>query len=149
MIKYLKGNIFFKAYSSSAGEVIGKLSVIFLIRCMSLKRILLLGYCISSISVLLLIICADKEQLMPWLIGFARIGIGQQFVALYLSLVLCMPTILVSTAFGTSVTVGKISTIFAPLIAEADSPINLFLMLAIITVAGVVSQCLNAEKYAD
>ena len=116
---------------------------------MSLKRILLLGYCISSISVLLLIICADKEQLMPWLIGFARIGIGQQFVALYLSLVLCMPTILVSTAFGTSVTVGKISTIFAPLIAEADSPINLFLMLAIITVAGVVSQCLNAEKYAD
>ena len=59
VIKYLKGDLFFKAYSSSVGEVIGKLSTIFLIRCMSLKRILLLGYCISSIGVLLLIICAE------------------------------------------------------------------------------------------
>ena len=86
---------------------------------------------------------------MPWIIGFARIGVSQTFVALYLSLVLCIPTILVTTAIGTSVTFGKIASSFAPLIAEADFPINLYLFFAIITLAAVVSQCLNTEKYAD
>ena len=76
VIKYLNGNIFLNAYSSSAGEVFGKLSTICLLKCMSLKRILLLAFSISSFGLLLMIICAENEIIMPWVLGLARVGVS-------------------------------------------------------------------------
>ena len=146
VIKYLNGNIFLNAYSSSAGEVFGKLSTICLIKCMSLRRILLLAFTISSFGLTLMIINAENEALMPWFLGLARVGVSQAFVALYLSVVLSYPTNLASTAIGVCVSVGKVATIFAPMIAEAPAPTNLIIVVTLIVLAAIVSQFLDTER---
>ena len=150
VIKYLNGNIFLNAYSISAGEVFGKLSTICLLRCMSLRQILLLAFSISSFGLLLIIIFAENEALMPWLLGLARVGVSQAFVALYLSIVLFYPTILASTAIGVCVTVGKAATTFAPMIAEAPAPANLIIVMILTVLAAIVSQFLDTQRgFAD
>lgn len=59
VLKYLNGDIFLNAYSVSAGEIIGKLSTIFLLRCTSLKRVFLIAFGMSSLGSLLLVIFRD------------------------------------------------------------------------------------------
>ena len=56
VLKYLNGNIFLNAYSVSAGEIIGKLTTIPLLRCTSLKRVFLIAFGTGSLGVLLLVL---------------------------------------------------------------------------------------------
>jgi len=76
---------------------------------------------------------------MPWILGFARIGVSQAFVALYLSVILCYPTILTSSAIGVCVTFGKVAASFAPMIAEAPAPTNLIIVMTMTVLAAIVS----------
>uniref|UniRef100_A0A7S3HVQ1 Major facilitator superfamily (MFS) profile domain-containing protein n=1 Tax=Favella ehrenbergii TaxID=182087 RepID=A0A7S3HVQ1_9SPIT len=147
VLKYLNGSIFLNAYSSSFGEILGKLSTVFLLRCISIKRVFLLAFGVSSVGMMLLILCGDNDELVPWILGFARIGFSQAFVAAYLGAILYYPTILASSAIGVCVTISKSATILAPIIAEVDAPINLIILLVIAVSACVVSQCMDTEKY--
>lgn len=113
---------------------------------MSLRRILLLAFTISSFGLTLMIINGENEALMPWFLGLARVGVSQAFVALYLSVVLSYPTNLASTAIGVCVSVGKVATIFAPMIAEAPAPANLIIVVTLIVLAAIVSQFLDTER---
>ena len=139
LLKYLKGNIFLNAYTSSAGEILGKLSTIAMLKCISLKRVLLVAFCTSSVGMLLLILCDGDPVLTPWVLGLARIGFSQGFVAVYLTCVLCYPTVLTSTTIGIATCSSKILTMSAPLIAELDPPINLVILLVIAVSASIVS----------
>ena len=125
VIKYLNGNIFLNAYSVSAGEIIGKLSTIPLLRCISLKQVFLVAFGMSTLGTLLLILFRDADSWMPLILIVARFGFSQAFVASYLSFILVYPTILTSTAIGIAVTMSKLATIFAPVIAEIQTPKNL------------------------
>lgn len=58
VLKYLNGSIFLNAYSSSAGELLGKLSTIPILKCTDLRRVFLIAFGFSSIGTLLLIVFA-------------------------------------------------------------------------------------------
>ena len=122
VLKYLNGNIFLNAYSVSAGEIIGKLSTIPLLRCISIKRVFLVAFGMSSVGMLLLILFRNADDWIPLILVVARFGFSQAFVASYLSFILVYPTILTSTAIGIAVTMSKCATIFAPVIAEIQPP---------------------------
>lgn len=143
VLKYLNGSIFLNAYSSSAGEIIGKLSTIPLLRCISLRQVFLIAFTMASGGTLLLLIFRDAEGWIPMILVIARFGFSQAFVASYLSFILVYPTILTSTAIGIAVTMSKCATIFAPVIAEVESPKNLIILLSISVTALIVSQCLQ------
>ena len=145
VIKYLDGNIFLNFYTSSAGECFGKLSVILLLRWISPRQTLLLGLSVSSVGLLLLILCNDRPDLMPLVLAIARIGVCIGFVALYLCAVMCYPTILANTVMGVCVTIGKGGTIFAPMIVELEAPWNLVFVLVIVALSAIVSTCLNTD----
>ena len=142
VLKYLKGDIFINAYSSSFGEIVGKLSTIPLLRCTSIKRIYLIAFSLSSVGVLLLIIFKDSDNWIPLILMVARFGFSQAFVLGYLGIILVYPTILTSTAMGICVMMSKIATIFAPIVTEVQSPINLVILMSIAIVATLVSQFL-------
>lgn len=73
-LKYLSGSIFLNAYSSAAGEIIGKLSVIPLLRCSNLKRVFLIAFGIATIGTFLLIIFNQSVIWVPLMLMFARFG---------------------------------------------------------------------------
>ena len=139
VLKYLNGSIFINAYSSSAGEIVGKLSTIPLLRCTSLKRVFLIAFTMSALGMLLLVIFSQSESWIPVMLMIARFGFSQAFVASYLSMILLYPTVLTSTAIGICVTMSKMATIFAPMIAEIPSPTNLVILLVIAIVSSIVS----------
>ena len=74
VLKYLEGSIFTNAYTSSAGEIIGKLSTIPLLRYISLRRVALIAFGMGALGSLLLIIAGDNESLVPWILVIARLG---------------------------------------------------------------------------
>lgn len=74
VLKYLEGSIFKNAYTSSAGEIIGKLSTIPLLRYISLRRVALIAFGMGALGSLLLIIAGDNESLVPWILVIARLG---------------------------------------------------------------------------
>lgn len=139
VLKYLKGNIFVNAYSSSAGEIVGKLSTIPLLRCTSTKKVFLIAFTMSALGMQLLIIFSQSDTWIPVMLMIARFGFSQAFVASYLSMILLYPTILTSTAIGICVTMSKLATIFAPMIAEMSSPTNLIILLVIAIISSIVS----------
>ena len=73
-LKYLSGSIFLNAYSSAAGEIVGKLSVIPVLRCTSLKGVFLVAFGIATIGTLLLVIFSQTVMWVPFMLMFARFG---------------------------------------------------------------------------
>lgn len=74
VLKYLGGSIFTNAYTSSAGETIGKLSTIPLLRYISLKKVALIAFGMGSLGTFLLILAGDNQTLVPWALIVARLG---------------------------------------------------------------------------
>ena len=74
ILKYLNGNIFVNSYCSAAGEILGKLSLIPILRCTSLKRVFLICWSTAVIGTLFLIIFSDNETLIPIMLIIARFG---------------------------------------------------------------------------
>ena len=79
----------------------------------------------------------------------ARFGFSQAFVASYLSIIFVYPTILTSTTIGICVTMSKIATIFAPIIAEIHDPFNLVILLIVAILATFISQFLVLDNKAQ
>ena len=146
VLKYLNGSIFSLGYASAAGEVFGKLSTIPILKYLSLRRVFLLSFGMSTISLALMILCADSDLLTPVLLLVNRFFFSQAYVLSYLSIVLLYPTVLAASAGGICVMVSKCVTIIAPMIAEVRSPLNLLIVLCVSLAAAIGSQFLNDEN---
>ena len=146
VLKYLEGSIFFNAYASSAAEIIGKLSTIFVLQCASLKRGLLISFGTGLLGIFLLIFFSDSESWIPLMFFIAKFGLSQAFVIVYLSVIFLYPTILSQTAMGACNLLARIATIMAPLIAEVRSPINLIVLFIICGAGLIASQCMIMPK---
>ena len=145
ILKYLSGSLFLNLYSSGFGEIAGKLSAIPLLRCASLRMVFMIAFSFASLGLLLLIILQNYENITPVLVLLTRYSFSMGYVASYLSIVLLYPAILASTAGGICVLVSKSVTIFAPMVAEMRSPINLVTVLCISVVATFTSHFLRVE----
>ena len=74
ILKYLNGNIFVNSYFSATGEILGKLSLIPILRYTSLKRVFLICWSTAVIGTLFLIIFSNNETLIPIMLMIARFG---------------------------------------------------------------------------
>ena len=74
VLKYLHGNIFLNAYSSGAGEILGTLSNILILRCTDLKRVFLIAFGSATMGTMLLLIFKQSDSLTPFLLILARFG---------------------------------------------------------------------------
>ena len=142
VLKYLHGNIFLNAYSSGAGEILGKLSNIPILRCTDLKRVFLIAFGSATMGTMLLLIFKQSDSLTPFLLILAKFGFSQAFPASYLSIMFIYPTILAGTAMGVCVTVAKIVSVMAPMVAEVHSPLNLIILMTLGAITTVISQFL-------
>ena len=84
-------------------------------------------------------IFSESETWTPVVLMLARFGFSQGFVASYLTMILIYPTVLTSSAMGIAVTMSKLATVLAPMIAEVDAPTNLLILLGVVVLATVVS----------
>jgi len=74
VLKYLNGSIFLNAYSSSVGEIVGKLSTIPLLRCTGMRRVFLIAFGLATIGTLLLASFSQSELWIPMMLMVARFG---------------------------------------------------------------------------
>ena len=72
MLKYLHGSIYLNMYSSGAGEIAGKLSVIPMLRCVSLRRLFMIAFSLASLGCLLLILFRNTDAIIPVLVLITR-----------------------------------------------------------------------------
>ena len=138
-LKYLNGNIFLNAYSSGAGEILGKISTILILKCTDLRRVFFIAFGCATAGTSLLVIFNRSDIWTPFILMLARFGFSQAFPASYLSVMFFYPAILTGTAMGVCMTVSKVATVMAPMVAEVHSPLNLIILMIIGALATVFS----------
>ena len=62
------------AYAAQSAEITGKLTTIFLLQCVSLKRAFLVAFSISAIGLILLMIFSHSEGWIPMMLLITRFG---------------------------------------------------------------------------
>ena len=118
-LKYIRGNIFINGIVSSVSECAGYLLAGILFKKVGLKATLTLSYSITLTGILCLLLTSTTNQF--WLSIFilgAKFGISISFNIAFIGTYHLFPPSIIGTAFGICGVFGRVSTIFAPYVAE-------------------------------
>ena len=138
-LKYVAGNLFTNNYTTAAGEIAGKLSAGLVISAIGLKRLYLVAFGLGMLGALVMIVFSEYGSVIPYCLFVSKFGYSMAFLGVYFNIILLFPTILKSSSMGFCNIFGRIAGIFAPFIAEATPPINLWTLFGCTVLAFVFS----------
>ncbi|CDW73161.1 solute carrier family member 5 [Stylonychia lemnae] len=138
-IKYLPGNIYLNIIISASAEIVFLLLSSLFIKAFGLKKSFIIGFSVSLVGSFTLIFYSEHHGFISILIILlTRVGMASIMNASYLGFSVLFPTQYSQTSFGFAKLMGRVVTIFAPFIAELDSPIPM-IAFTILTIIGLIS----------
>ena len=125
---------------SSASEVFAYLLSGLIYKKFGMKLSFFSCFIISFVGGICYIFFGYIDNLVPFLILFAKFGVASTFNTAYLANAILYPASLVSTAFGICNIAARLTTIVAPELAEVPAPIpmTVFTVLAALAAIGSV-----------
>jgi hypothetical protein len=120
-LKYLPGNIYTNTYMMYIAAVTGSLSAGYLLKHISLKRMLIscnLTMCIGVLLILGFGFEHESEWLLPFLLLLSIFGCSQGFNTIYQGNNRLFPTLFTATSIGICNLIARGVTIASPEIAE-------------------------------
>ena len=137
-LKYLQGDIYKNAYTSSVAEIIAKLIGGIVLVKFGLKPIFAFCFTIACIGAVALIFVTDaNDWIISMLVMGAKFGISMGWVGCYMGMILLFKTTLVGAAMGCCNVICRLAAMAAPLIAELDAPIPM-ITIGVLTIIGAV-----------
>ena len=135
-LKYLQGDIYLNAYSSSVAEIIAKLTGGCVLVKFGLKPIFAFCFLIAFIGSLSLIFVTEADD---WIISFlvmvAKFGISMGWVGAYMGMILLFKTTLVGAAMGYCNVLCRLAAMAAPMVAELEAPVPM-ICISVLTLLG-------------
>ena len=139
-MKYIEGNIFVNTTTASSSEVCAYILGGIAYQKLGIRVTLISAFAISCIGAISLIIWgASSPDYVPVMILLTRFGVSATFNICYLANAQLFPSIFAGTAIGICNIFAKMSTIIAPLLAEAPDPAPMAVFAAITGVASILS----------
>lgn len=147
-LKNLQGSLVANTISSQLAEIIANVCSGFLMTKVGPRNSFLLLYSLSLAGTLSLVFF-DNPNFTVYQVAVQKFGISGTFNMCYMSALYLLPTILVSGAFGFCNALAHFVTILAPLIAEFDMPLPLYINIVCVTIAALTSRLLitNLPKF--
>ena len=143
-LKSFPGSIYLNSACFAGADMIAFLTSGIVLNRVTIRQGLSFSYSISMISGLFYLLIFKqaensdvvKNQVIPIVIGFCRIGGSMSFNIGYISVARLFPTEFVSTVFGIVNFVSHIITIGAPMVAELSQPIpmTVFMLNAFVAI---------------
>lgn len=124
-LKYIKGNIYINGIISAVSEIAAYLTSGLLAAKFGMKPTLILSYLIGMLGMVALIFYNPtgdnvNQFLVSIMILGSKFGVSQAFNIAYIGNVMLFPTTIVASTYGICNIFSRVSTIFAPYIAEIE-----------------------------
>jgi MFS family permease len=150
-LKYIKGNLYLNGIISSASEITAYLSSGILASKFGMKSTLLLSYLIAIVGMVALILYNPEGEVNQLVISLmvlgSKFGVSQAFNIAYIGNVILFPVTIVASTYGVCNIFSRISTIFAPFVAELEPiEISQWIFVATCMLAFVASLNIKQAK---
>ena len=143
-IKYIPGNVYINAIVASVSESIAHFCTSYIIKLLGARNSITSMYAISGIATIFLWVSEAKGFIkeVPFFILLAKFGVSSIFTLMYISMLIYFPSRFMGAVFGIANTACRAVTIFAPVVAEIDTPVPEVSLILICVIAVVLSQLL-------
>lgn len=147
-LKYIRGDIYINGLVSSSSECVATLVAGYCLEKVGVKMTLVFSYLTALVGMLCLIITSTDEE--GWLSLFilgSKFGISAAFVVAYCGNYYLFPVSIVATTMGICQIGARISTIFAPYVAEIPpNSFSQWIFCIVISTAFLASLAIVDEK---
>ena len=118
-LKYIRGNKYVNGIISSCSECVAFLVAGVMLKLVGVKKTLIVSYLIGLIGMFTLLLTTTENQVaLSFMILGAKFGVSVVFVVAYVGNYSLFPTSIVGTTMGICNIFSRVSTIFAPYVAE-------------------------------
>ena len=139
-LKYIRGNKYINGIISSSSECVAFLAAGVLIEVVGVKKTLIGSYILALIGMVSLIATTTDDQVaLSFMILGAKFGVSVVFVVAYVGNYSLFPGTIVATTMGICNIFSRISTIFAPYVAEVKPDTTSQVIFCVIMAMALVS----------
>lgn len=143
----LPGNLLQNTLSLQVAEFSADVISGFIFACLGPKKSFILSFIISLLGSALLIALKQNESMVVKFIVvyLSKFGVSATFVFIFIASVKLIPAMYNTQAFGYANTMGRTLTVLAPLIAQIDFPIPMYVAIGLYTIGIFLTLILYEE----
>lgn len=136
-IKYLNGNVFYNYFMNSVSQVLSNICAGILFKKTGIKPTLLTGCTCGILGSLMYILFGEYEDYVPYMVLFSKFGCSCCFSVMFIITTVLYPAALVSRVLWICNFFARTLAVFAPIVAEYESPLPMVVFCALFCMGGV------------
>ena len=138
-LRFFGGDVYSNTMAVALVGIPASLFSGYLVQKAGVKISLIVFSTITVVGSILLITLFNYKSLMPYMIFISKGGIAAMFSVTYIANSQLFPAIFAGTAFGIGNFSGKMMSLFAPMLAELEEPIPLYIVSVLAVLLFMVS----------